>query len=149
MHSSPEQELALLSTTSYIATVFALASGHPGLEIKTWTTVLHAVLYHEIHKRTTTCRGHMCVTMCARTVNLLMWLDLRTHVHIFESLQLQGLYVGDLLYSILIILSYVLISQLMHLPLSHSVYHIQLIKISSSEVGTSLSLYIMPLPLSI
>ena len=27
-----------------------------------------------------------------------MWLDMQMHIRIFESLQLEGLYVGDLMY---------------------------------------------------
>ena len=33
-YSSAVQQLALLSSTSYITAAFTLASGHPGLEIK-------------------------------------------------------------------------------------------------------------------
>ena len=41
--------------------------------------------------------------MYARHVNELMWLDVRRHGHIFESSQLEGSYVGDLLYMLLIV----------------------------------------------
>ena len=51
------------------------------------------------HKSTTTCRGCMHVTMYARHVNSLIWLDLGTHVPVFESVQLEGLSVGNLLYN--------------------------------------------------
>ena len=35
LHSSTLQQLAPLSSTSYITAAFVLASGHPGLEINT------------------------------------------------------------------------------------------------------------------
>ena len=35
-----------------------------------------------------------------------MWLDMLTHVRIFESSRLEGLYVGDLLYVIVMIVSW-------------------------------------------
>ena len=46
------------------------------------------------------CRGCTHVTMYARGVSELTWLDTWTHVRIFESSQVEGLYVGDLLYFI-------------------------------------------------
>ena len=70
-------------------------SGHPELEIK----VLHySTLYSEVHKSATACRGCTHVTVHARHMSWPTWLDMRTHVRIFESLQLDGSYVGGLLY---------------------------------------------------
>ena len=41
----------------------------------------------------------MHLTMYARHVNQLTWLDMQTYIRIFESSQLEGSYVGDLLYT--------------------------------------------------
>ena len=103
--------LALLSSTSYIITAFMLAFSHPGLEIKllysihevaksvTWLsdwTELNE--YSKIHKIIPTCRGCLHVTVYTRQVNWLTWLNMWTHTCIFECLQLEGSYVGNLLY---------------------------------------------------
>ena len=74
-----------------------LASRHSGLEIKMlyYCTLYNTVLYNEVHKNTITCGGCMHPRH-SRHVNQLMRSDIRTHVCISESSQLEGLYVGDL-----------------------------------------------------
>ena len=74
---------------------FTLASGHPGLEIKILCSVQDCIVKYtkaqalvEEQARDNTCQTH----------DLNYSSDIRTHVCIFESLQLEGSYVGDLLY---------------------------------------------------
>ena len=84
--------LLALPATSLTA-AFILASGHPGTEIK---ILSYCILYSKVHKTTTTSRGDMHVTMYARHVtDLHNWTH--KHVCIFESSQLEGLYIGVLL----------------------------------------------------
>ena len=84
-------------STSYITAAVMPACGHPGLEIRTLTTVLYTEQHSEVHKGTPTCRGCTHVTMYARHKNQLTWLETQTHFHIFESSNFEGPYVGDLL----------------------------------------------------
>ena len=58
------------------------------------------LLYYKTHRSTTTVEdAHL--TMYTRHMNWQMWLDMQTLIRIFESFQLEGSYVGDLLYLIL------------------------------------------------
>ena len=85
--------LALLSSTSYITTAFTLASG---LEIKLlyYCTLYSTVKYTEAQPLV----EDACMWQCMPDTWTNTWLDMWTHVCIFESLHLEGSYVGGLLY---------------------------------------------------
>ena len=62
--------------------------------------MLDPLLFTEAHKSTITCWGCTHLTTCVRPVHWLTWLDMWTHVCIFESLELEVLYVrGWLLFA--------------------------------------------------
>ena len=89
--------LWFLSSISYITTAFTRVSGHRGSEIK---ILSYCTLYstaREVHKSTAAVEA-AGTDNARQTQELIMtWLDMWTHFHIFESLQRQGSYVGDLL----------------------------------------------------
>ena len=85
--------MAQILVPAGFSSVFShLASGHHGLD----DGQLYTILYHKVHKSAATCRTRMHVTMDARHQNSLTPLGVETHVCLFESLQLEGSYVGDL-----------------------------------------------------
>ena len=85
--------LALLSSTSYTAAAFVLASGHPGLEIR---LLYHCTLYSTVKYTTPQPLiedARMWQCMLDKWTNLVT--GHATHLSIFESLQLESSYVGD------------------------------------------------------
>ena len=56
-----------------------------GLKWRHCTTALHILLYSRAHKSLTACRAGTHMTVYARHVNYLIWLDMNECTYIFES----------------------------------------------------------------
>ena len=90
---------ALRGSTGRITAAFLLASGHPGLEVRTRHFCPLNSTVQQVYTSTATGRGHAC-DVYTRHTDQLTWLDMQIHVHIFESLQLEGSFAGNLLHTI-------------------------------------------------
>ena len=83
-----------VKSINYTTTAFMLASGHPGLEIQ----ILYCIEYCTAkNTKAQFLVRDACMWQC--TTNYLTWFDMWMHIFIFEILKLEGLYVGDLLYT--------------------------------------------------
>ena len=92
-HSSTVQQLALLSSTSYITAAFMLASGHPGLEI---TILYYCTLHSTVKVKYTKAQPLVEDARTSQCTPGTWRLDMRTHVCTLEGSHLEGSYVGDL-----------------------------------------------------
>ena len=79
-------------STSCITSAFMLASRHPGLEIYCTVSIQYCRLKY------TKTRLNMVTWQCMPDIWTNMWLDIQTHVHSFESPQLEDSYIEDLPY---------------------------------------------------
>ena len=98
-----KQEIKHLTFYSIVPWKYSTTAGIQGPawreQARRGTPARYAALSREVHKSATTCSGRTHLTTCARRRSWLMWLDVWTHVCIFESSQREGLYLGYLLRS--------------------------------------------------
>ena len=92
---SNRDRLGTQRTQSATCLCFFLASWHPGLEIKILSRVLYTVKYTKAQPLVEDAH----VWQCMPDTRSNLWLNMRMHACILESSQLEGSYVGGLLYS--------------------------------------------------